>query len=189
VSYNLRDLDGSIDNAVQPVALQYRVGSTGNFTNLPAGFVADATTGPSLATQVNTAAGFSYAFDCGGGGGYGVFGAANVAACPTSLTGVRSVGGKVSDKDGGINEYKANVAVIVTYDSLCSLTRTRVTKIGIANALCDKLGNAEAAASIGNTGLRDAYLRDYRKQLDSQSGKSVTAANAALLKTLSLALV
>ena len=52
VQYNLRDLDGSTDNAVQPVALQYRIGSSGNFTNLPAGFVADATTGPSLATLV-----------------------------------------------------------------------------------------------------------------------------------------
>jgi hypothetical protein len=37
---------------VQPVALQFRVGNTGNFTNVPAGFVADATTGPSLATLV-----------------------------------------------------------------------------------------------------------------------------------------
>lgn len=52
VAYNLRDLDGSTDNAVQAVALQYRVGNTGNFTNVPAGFVADATTGPSLATLV-----------------------------------------------------------------------------------------------------------------------------------------
>jgi uncharacterized protein len=52
VAYNLRDLDGSTDNSVQPVALQYRVGSSGNFTNIPAGFVADATTGPSLATLV-----------------------------------------------------------------------------------------------------------------------------------------
>ena len=52
VAYNLRDVDGSADNAIQPVALQYRVGGTGNFTNVPAGFVADATTGPSLATLV-----------------------------------------------------------------------------------------------------------------------------------------
>lgn len=51
-AYNLRDIDGSADNAVQPVALQYRVGNTGNFTNIPAGFVADATTGPSQATLV-----------------------------------------------------------------------------------------------------------------------------------------
>ncbi len=52
VAYNVRDLDCSIDNAVQPVALQLRVGSTGNFTNVPAGFVADATTGQSLCTAV-----------------------------------------------------------------------------------------------------------------------------------------
>ena len=52
VSYVLRDLDFSSDNAVQPVALQYRVGSSGTWTNLPAGFVADATTGPLLATLV-----------------------------------------------------------------------------------------------------------------------------------------
>jgi predicted extracellular nuclease len=52
VSYNLRDIDGSSDNAVQQVALQYRVGSTGNFINVPAGYVADATTGPMLETLV-----------------------------------------------------------------------------------------------------------------------------------------
>ena len=52
VAYNLRDIDGSTDNAISPVALQYRVGSSGNFTNLPAGFVADASSGPSLATLV-----------------------------------------------------------------------------------------------------------------------------------------
>ncbi|MGA9772879.1 MAG: C25 family cysteine peptidase [Blastocatellia bacterium] len=52
VAYNLRDIDGSTDNAVQQVALQFRVGSSGNFTNVPAGYVADATTGPSLATLV-----------------------------------------------------------------------------------------------------------------------------------------
>jgi uncharacterized protein len=53
VSYVLRDLDGSADNAVQQVALQFRVGSTGSYTNIAAGYVADATSGPSLATQVS----------------------------------------------------------------------------------------------------------------------------------------
>ncbi len=52
VSYNLRDVDGSTDNAVQQVALHYRVGGSGNFVNVPAAYVADATTGPSLATLV-----------------------------------------------------------------------------------------------------------------------------------------
>jgi len=52
VTYNLRDLDGSTDNAIQPVALQYRVGSSGPFINVPLAFASDATTGPSLATLV-----------------------------------------------------------------------------------------------------------------------------------------
>jgi uncharacterized protein len=52
IAYNLRDLDGSADDAIQPVALQYRIGNSGNFINLPAGFVADATSGPGLATRV-----------------------------------------------------------------------------------------------------------------------------------------
>lgn len=54
VSYLLRDLDGSTDNAVQQVALQYRVGNSGNFINVPAGYVADATTGPSLASAATS---------------------------------------------------------------------------------------------------------------------------------------
>jgi DNA/RNA endonuclease G (NUC1) len=45
VSYTLRDIDAN-DNAIQPVALQYRVGTSGNYTNVPAGFVADASAGP-----------------------------------------------------------------------------------------------------------------------------------------------
>jgi endonuclease G len=51
ISYNIRDIDGSADNAAQAVALQYRIGSTGNYTNVPAAFVADATTA-NQATQV-----------------------------------------------------------------------------------------------------------------------------------------
>ncbi|MDX1976691.1 MAG: ExeM/NucH family extracellular endonuclease, partial [Pseudanabaenaceae cyanobacterium bins.68] len=51
VQYNVRDIDGSTDNAVQQVALQYRVGNSGNFIDVPAGYIADATTG-GTATQV-----------------------------------------------------------------------------------------------------------------------------------------
>lgn len=49
VSYRLRDLDGSDDDAVQPVALQYRLGTSGDYANVPGAFVADATSGPHLA--------------------------------------------------------------------------------------------------------------------------------------------
>jgi hypothetical protein len=53
VRYRLRDIDpSSIANAVQAVALQYRVGTVGDFAPVPGGFVADATTGPGAATLV-----------------------------------------------------------------------------------------------------------------------------------------
>ncbi len=50
VAYLLRDIDDTADNATQQVALQYRIGHAGDFTNVPEAYVADATTGPSLAT-------------------------------------------------------------------------------------------------------------------------------------------
>ena len=45
VSYLLRDIETSADNSVQPVALLFRVGNAGTFTNVPGAFVADASTG------------------------------------------------------------------------------------------------------------------------------------------------
>jgi VCBS repeat-containing protein len=49
-SVDLRDIDGSTDNSIQPVAVQYRLGDTGNWTTIA--YTPDASTGPSLATQV-----------------------------------------------------------------------------------------------------------------------------------------
>ena len=51
VSYDARDIDGSADDAVQQLALQYRVGTSGDFTNVPDAYVADATQ-PNAATLV-----------------------------------------------------------------------------------------------------------------------------------------
>lgn len=57
ISYTVRDIDGSAKNAVVPVALQYRIGNSGDYTNIPGrGFIPDATEGPSLAgleTRIN----------------------------------------------------------------------------------------------------------------------------------------
>ena len=129
-------------------------------------------TGASDPSSADTSAGFTYAFDCGSG--YGAFGPSNTATCPTSTTGTRTVHAKIRDKDGDAREYTAQVDVTVTADSLCSLTRTLVTKAGVAEALCDKLADGAFGA--------------YRNQLDAQAGKSMTKADAALLKSLSLSL-
>lgn len=52
ISYEVKDIDSGSNNAVSPVALQYRVGTTSLFTNIPAGFIADATDGPNIGGRV-----------------------------------------------------------------------------------------------------------------------------------------
>jgi hypothetical protein len=52
VGYKLRDLDGSANNAVQAVALQYRVATNAAFVDLADAYAPDATTGPGVATLV-----------------------------------------------------------------------------------------------------------------------------------------
>jgi hypothetical protein len=52
LNFNARDIDGSANNSVTPIAVQYRIGGIGNYTNINASFVPDATTGPKQATLV-----------------------------------------------------------------------------------------------------------------------------------------
>src|SRR5205085_2840792 len=66
-------------------------------------------TSPSDPAGADTSAGFQYAFDCGSG--YGAYSGTASATCPTSDNGVRSVKGKIKDKDGGVSEYTASVSV------------------------------------------------------------------------------
>jgi hypothetical protein len=98
------------------------------------------------------------------------------------------VHGQIKDRDGGVTPYTATVRVTVTFASLCDLTRTLVTKADVAQSLCDKLVVAAAADAAGDAKKRDNNLASYRKQIDAQIGKSITSANAALLKQLSLEL-
>ena len=141
-------------------------------------------TGASDPSSADTAAGFTYAFDCGSG--YGAFGSSSTASCPTTDVATRSVGGKVRDKDGGTTEYRGTVSVVVTFDGLCSLVRSYATHPADADTLCAMLDDAEAA---GNPTARANILRAFRNAVDGRTGaqpdKSFTAEEAAELKLLS----
>jgi uncharacterized protein len=127
---------------------------------------------------------FTYAFDCGSG--YGAFGASSTVSCPTTDVGDPSVGGKVRDQLGAVTEYRGTVHVIVTFDSLCSLTRSYARRAEDADELCALLDDAEAAT---NPRTRANILRSFRNTVDGmtgpQPGKSFTAEQGALLKLLS----
>jgi len=56
VAYNARDIDDQATDAAQQVNTQYRVGSTGDFINVPGGYIADASAGESTATLVTPVA-------------------------------------------------------------------------------------------------------------------------------------
>jgi predicted extracellular nuclease len=68
-----------------------------------------------------------------------------------------------------------------TFDDLCRLTRSYVTKAGIGDALCDKLAAAKAADAQGDAKAKSAALNAYANQVRAQTGKALTAAQAATL--------
>ncbi len=68
-------------------------------------------TSPEDPSGADTTAGFTYAFDCGDGGGLGAFSASSTAVCTTDDNGVRNVKGQIKDKDGDSTEYTDTVTV------------------------------------------------------------------------------
>ena len=137
-------------------------------------------------SDADTAAGFTYAFDCGNGSGYGAFGPSATATCPTGDVGTRSVAAKIRDKDGAVREYPGTVSVRVTFDSLCALARSYARHPADADKLCSLLDDAKAA---GNPKTRANILKSFRNTVGSmtgaQPGKSFTPDQGGLLKLLS----
>jgi uncharacterized protein len=125
---------------------------------------------------------FTYAFDCGTVDG--AFAGTSSTTCTSTSTGPLTVRGTIKDDDGGFTPYTATVSVVVTYDSLCELTRLYVTKADVENGLCDKLASAEDADAAGRPKAKDKALDAYVKQVRGQSGRSLTAAQADTLISL-----
>jgi hypothetical protein len=107
----------------------------------------------------DTTAGFTYAFDCGDGAGFGAYSAASTATCPTSAVGTRAVGGRIRDRDGGVTEYHATVRVTATYDSVCALAKQYQERAhGAADAVCAALAIAKREAAAGHHAAARAAL-------------------------------
>ncbi len=63
-------------------------------------------TSPSDPSSADTAAGFTYAFDCDGDGIFGSIGTSSTFSCVVADSGTRAVKGRIFDKDGGFTTYE-----------------------------------------------------------------------------------
>jgi len=112
----VRLTDGTGQSATAEVTVMVNnVAPTASFGASPAtvdegGSVTLSLTSPSDPSEADTAAGFTYAFDCGTGS-FGSFGSSSSASCATTDNGTLTVRGSIRDKDGGISTYTATVAV------------------------------------------------------------------------------
>jgi hypothetical protein len=106
---------------------------------------------PSDPSSADTAAGFTYAFDCGDGNGYSNFGSTGSATCPTKDNGTRLVAGKIRDKDGGVTEYEAEMLVqnLLPAVGAISVSPTDLVEIG---------GTVSDAAGFNDPGTADTHI-------------------------------
>lgn len=103
-------------------------------------------------SSADTQAGFSYAFDCGDGGGYGAFSSADSASCPTSDNGALTVKGKIQDKDGGETEYGATVTIA---NVAPTVTLGEDVEIGEGEAFSDSGSFNDPGTDDGHTATVD----------------------------------
>jgi hypothetical protein len=135
---------------------------------------------PSDPSTADTDAGFTYAFDCGDG--YGSFGPDSSRQCPATDVGTLSVGAEIQDRNGGITEYRASVAVTVTFDGLCDLVHAYSTDSKLAANLCSKL---DEAARAPTESAKAGALGAFQNMVEAKVGKGLTAEQAAELTLLS----
>jgi predicted extracellular nuclease len=140
-----------------------------------------ALTGASDPSAADTAAGFTYAFDCGNG--YGAFATSSTATCTPTSIGTLGVGGRIRDKDGDVSEYSATVTVTVTFASLCDLVHEYTSDAKTQEKLCTYL---DLAAGARNEAAKQAQLRSFRNEVDKALADGhLSAAEAETLKRLS----
>jgi len=89
-----------------------------------------------------------------------------------------AIGVRLSDLRGD------GAAQFFSYGGLCDLTKMYVNKEGVARAMCEKLGAAEAAEGRGDYEAKRGSLGAYVNQVSAQSGKALTRKRATTLATL-----
>jgi len=103
--------------------------------------------------------------------------------------GTHSYSAAATDKAGNAGNGSASFTVQVTPASLGNLVTQFVGNPGIASALVSKLSAAQAAAARGDVNALYGQLGAFINQVSAQSGKSLSAAQAAILIQMATALM
>lgn len=98
--------------------------------------------------------------------------------------GSNSFSATATDNAGNTGSGSTSFTVGVDFDSLCSLVGQFSTNADVTQGLCDKLAAAKGDAARGQAKAKDNVVRAFDHQVDAQTGKALTAAQAALLEKL-----
>ena len=102
--------------------------------------------------------------------------------------GINSFSAIAVDNADNLGTGAMSFTVEVTIDSLSNLTRRFVTNAGVANSLTQKLRAAGDAAARGDLVGKAHHIDVFVHELDNQTPRFITPANAAILVRLARAL-
>jgi len=107
---------------------------------------------------------------------------ANISGAAYSIgVGQHSYSATACDAAGNVGKGSTTFSITVTFTGVTTLVNRWVTKTGIAANLVTTLQSAQAAFAGGNVNSGDNQLDSFINQVQSQSGKSLTTAQAKLL--------
>lgn len=95
--------------------------------------------------------------------------------------GLHTYSATATDNAGNSASASTSFTVTVTFGSLGNLTRRFVTDSKVADGLLADLRKAEDASATGKTKQAAEWLTEYRKAVQAQVGKSITAERASVL--------
>lgn len=98
--------------------------------------------------------------------------------------GTHTLTATATDRAGNTTTLSATFEIVITYAGLCALVEQYVDHHGTANSMCAKLRAAEAAEGRGQPDTAANNIDAFKNQVAAQSGKSMTAQEAATLTQL-----
>jgi hypothetical protein len=102
--------------------------------------------------------------------------------------GTNSFSATATDVAGNVGSASTSFTVQLSTASLSNLVTRFVTDLGVAAALRGQLSQAQAAAARGDKKTKANIIAAFISLVQAQTGKSITAANAAVLIRLANAL-